>query len=83
MGCHTGTQTPLGVLATEGMRRARIRAHDAFDAIWREGRMTRTQAYVELAQILGIPKTQCHIAQFDEATCERAIEACAQIRDGC
>lgn len=82
VGCHAGTQTPLGVMATEGTRRARIRAHDAFDAIWKDGHMTRSRAYEELAQRLGIPWAQCHIAQFDENQCARAIEACAQIREG-
>jgi len=83
VGCHAGTQTPLGVLATEGMRRARIRAHDAFDALWKDGLLTRTNAYRELASRLGIPGAQCHIGQFDEETCGRVVEVCAQIRDGC
>src|SRR5580700_2416837 len=45
VGCHDGTKRPLGRLANADLRAAKIRAHDAFDKLWRGGAMSRSQAY--------------------------------------
>lgn len=55
------------------LARARSAAHAAFDPLWQSGRMTRSQAYGELARRLGIPKHQAHMQMFDKATCERVV----------
>lgn len=55
------------------MARARIAAHAAFDPLWQSGRMTRRQAYGELARRLGIPKHKAHMQMFDIAMCERVV----------
>lgn len=82
VGCHKagatgrgdGTQ-PLGRLADAELRRAKMRAHAAFDPAWRSGRLSRSRAYARLATALGIPRSRCHIGYFDVAECERVVAA--------
>jgi hypothetical protein len=76
VGCHPGTTTPLGGLANKELRMARIAAHQAFDGLWRVGRMKRGHAYQWLASQLGIDQAVCHIGQFDVAQCQRVVDAC-------
>jgi hypothetical protein len=65
---------PLGRLARASLRKAKQRAHAAFDPIWRGGRMSRDKAYKWLAGKLGIPKGDCHIGMFDERMCAKVEE---------
>lgn len=85
VGCHQGTNKPLGRLAQPRLRKLKIEAHAAFDALWRagpDGRRTasgksrRSLAYAWLAERLGIDKRRCHIAMFDEHLCQRVIDIC-------
>jgi Protein of unknown function (DUF3268). len=76
VGCHKGTDTPLGTPANSALRKARSKAHAAFDPLWRSGEMTRSAAYAWLAEKMGIPKDLCHIAMFDEGQCENAVWIC-------
>src|SRR5690606_32085616 len=76
VGCHPGTTRPLGTPANASLRRARRAAHDAFDATWRGGKMSRTMAYRWLCGELGIAAEDCHIGLFDEAMCERVVALC-------
>lgn len=76
VGCHPGTERPLGVPANAALRSARQAAHRAFDPMWRRGGMSRGAAYSWLAHSLGIPAHDCHIGLFDEHTCERVIALC-------
>lgn len=86
VGCHRpGARTedgisdgtmPLGRLANAELRRAKSKAHAAFDPIWKFKRMSRKSAYRWLAKKLGIPEAQCHIGYFDVEMCERTIQAC-------
>lgn len=77
VGCHPGTDTPLGTLANRELRRARSSAHKAFDPLWRNAEHrgeARRAAYARLAEALGIDGKDCHIAHFDEAQCARVVE---------
>ena len=74
VGCHKGTRNPLGRLANAELRQAKMRAHKAFDPIWKSGRMTRRQAYAWLATRLEIPKGQAHIGMFDVETCLKVVQ---------
>lgn len=76
VGCHPGTITPLGRLADAKLRAAKSTAHHAFDALWRDGRQSRTAAYKWLAKQLGLKSEDCHIGMFDIAMCERVIALC-------
>lgn len=85
VGCHPGSTTPLGMLATARTRNARTRAHRAFDSLWNPPQrtsttFTRTKAYEWLSQALGIPPVLCHIGMFDEDTCERVIAAVRELQ---
>src|SRR5262245_33405455 len=46
VGCHKGTNVPLGRMANKKTRTLRIRAHEAFDVIWQPpfGCMSRADA---------------------------------------
>lgn len=79
VGCHKGTTKPLGRLANRELRTWKIRAHRAFDPLWRELKMGRSGAYKMLAARMGIPKKKCHIGMFDIDQCRQAIEICRDI----
>ena len=62
VGCHSGTDLPLGRMADRSTRTLRSRAHNEFDKIWRDGLMSRSRAYQWLAIELKIDESQCHIS---------------------
>lgn len=74
VGCHSGTNKPLGTLANAELRRARMAVHSVFDPMWKSGRYTRKNAYNWLRQQMNTTKYDCHIAKFDIKQCERAVE---------
>jgi hypothetical protein len=84
VGCHDGTQRPLGTLANSELRIARKQAHSAFDPIWmRKMRLSnctkqqaRSHAYRWLAEKLGIEVAQCRIALMDVEQCSRVVWFC-------
>ena len=49
-----------------------MRAHAAFDAIWKTGLMSRTEAYQWLADRMY--KTEVHIAELDVPDCQTVIK---------
>lgn len=75
-GCHGNTDQPLGRLANAELRQARMRAHAAFDPIWKRGKKGRSAAYKWLADQLGIEPKDCHIGMFDVETCGRVVSIC-------
>lgn len=76
VGCHPGTDRPLGRVANAELRRAKQRAHASFDPIWKNGHASRKKAYAVLAEKLGIPVEDCHIGMFDVEMCERVVSIC-------
>lgn len=74
VGFHRQRAEPGSPLA-----KARMRAHDAFDALWKGGTMSRSEAYRWLAGELGVRNEDCHMVLFDEATCER-VRALSEAR---
>lgn len=70
VGCHKGTDKPLGRLANKELRKAKKAAHRAFDPLWRFGDMKRREAYKWLAETLNIDVSDCHIGMFDIEACE-------------
>lgn len=78
VGCHPGTREPLGRLANSELRRAKQDAHEAFDPIWKEGPLSRSEAYEWLARKLGIPSAECHVGMMDVPTCRRVVEVCRE-----
>lgn len=78
VGCHKGTNEPLGTMATARLRYYRKRAHAAFDPLWKNktAKMDRDEAYWWLASRMGLEKDECHIAMFDEEQCKMAERVC-------
>ena len=85
VGCHKGTETPLGRLANAELRTMKKKAHAAFDPLWRakirkEGvskKRARGAGYKWLAKQLGVRFEDCHIGMFDEETCQRVVDVCS------
>lgn len=71
---------PLGRLANAELRRAKMKAHAAFDPIWKSGEMTRRDAYSWLARELGISVANCHVGMFDVDACLAVVTACEGVR---
>lgn len=89
VGCHRGTLKPLGRLADAELRHWKKRAHKAFDPIWEERlkkrsatdrkytkAMARGGRYKRLAELLGIPRGECHIGMFDVELCKQTEALC-------
>lgn len=75
VGCHAGTNIPLGLMADRLTRDARYRAHQAFDPLWKKRWMPKADAYAWMAKVLAIPFEQAHIGMLSEEQCERLILA--------
>lgn len=67
-------------LADGATHRARIEAHELFDAIWKTGEASRKDAYRLLAKQLGLTGAECHIGLMDLATLRRVSGAVWNIR---
>lgn len=80
VGMHPFTNIPLGTLADRATREARKHCKKPFEAIWRNGQMSRTEAYTWLAGELGIPVDECHFGWFDISQCEQAQQICLNRR---
>ena len=90
VGCHDGTETPLGRLANAELRRAKGAAHAAFDPFWRakirrdgvSKKEARGLAYKWLAGQLGISREDCHIGMMGPETCRLVVKICNDFRTG-
>lgn len=57
------------------IRALRSAAHRAFDRLWRQGNMTRREAYLWLASELGTPAARTHMGMMeDRRILERVVE---------
>lgn len=74
-----GTKQPMGPLANGDLRHLRIRAHRAFDQVWRSGVMPRETAYRWMADFFCIPLRDAHIGHFSEYRCQQLIEKCEDL----
>jgi hypothetical protein len=69
---------PLGRLANKELKKAKMSAHAAFDPLWKNGSMKRSDAYYWLSQKLGIHVKDCHIGMFDVDQCNKVVEVCRE-----
>ena len=76
VGCHKGTNRPLGNVANEVLRLKRRETHQVFDALWKELGMSRTQAYKWLANRMELSERNAHIGGFEMDQCQQVIELC-------
>lgn len=73
VGCHPGSDKPLGTLANAELRKARMAAHAAFDPLWKLHGLKRSAAYAWLARKMGIVVTSCHVAHFNVDQCKQVV----------
>lgn len=76
VGCHKGTNRPLGNVANEVLRLKRIETHQVFDSFWKQRNMSRTAAYKWLAKRMDLPSETAHIGGFEMDQCQKVIELC-------
>lgn len=69
---------PLALMADARVRLLRIRAHAAFDPMWKSGSMTRSAAYAWLRTATGLTAEQCHMSWMGEWELRMVLAACAQ-----
>ncbi len=53
---------------------ARIMAHDTFDALWKNGTLSRGEGYRRLGLAMGLSIAECHIGQMTETQALRVVE---------
>lgn len=79
IGAHPDGK-PVGIPANIETRKARSRAHDAFDAWIEKYSITKNQGYRWLAEMLGVPEPEAHMGMMDKETCEAVVGLCSQGR---
>jgi hypothetical protein len=80
VGTHKNSpaHAPLGRLANAELRTWKIRAHAAFDPLWKTGGMGRSDAYALMAELLHIEPRAAHIGMFDVEQCQALVQALAE-----
>ena len=78
VGSHANSGKPLGTCAGPFLRKARGRAHAAFDPLWRNTSWSRKAAYAWLSEVTGLSKRDCHMARMNAVECGWVIDACRQ-----
>lgn len=73
VGVHKGTILPKGSLANRNLRHKRILAHRYFDSIWKNGIMSKKNAYRWMQDIFCFNSEQAHIGQYSDYMCEQII----------
>ena len=87
VGCHPGTENPLGGLANAELRAAKQAAHAVFDPLWmRKIRkencskgVARRAGYKWLSEQLGIPYEKTHIGYMNLEQCRQVVEVCSNL----
>lgn len=68
-----GTTIPLGTVANRELRELRAEAHRQFDKLYKQGYMSKHDAYQWLGAVLGVSASQAHIAQLGVCGCNLVI----------
>ena len=76
VGCHKGTNRPLGNVANEVLRLKRRETHQVFDQYWQSSGLSRTKAYKWLAGQMNLPEKNAHIGGFEMDQCQQVIDLC-------
>lgn len=84
VGCHKGSNKPLGRLADAKLRYWKKQAHFYFDYLWKKKakkekisqNKARNKGYKWLSKKLGLPKKYTHIGMFDVEFCKKVVEIC-------
>lgn len=79
VGIHPHTDIPLGTLADGSTRVARQQGKRVFNQMLQVYGLERPEAYLWLAEQMGIPTAECHWAMFSIEQSETARRACAAV----
>lgn len=74
VGTHSDGITSKGSIANKELRELRKQAHAAFDKIWKEGLLPRSNAYAWLSRTMNIDRDLTHIGMFKMRQCKECIE---------
>ena len=80
VAAHRKTMLPMGTLADKALRKKRHDAHMALDSLWKNGIMSRKEAYRLLQLSMGLPAEDAHIAKFSAARCDEVIALSRRFR---
>lgn len=72
-GAHKVGGAPLGIPANRETKDWRIKAHDAFDQLWKIRGMKRKDAYQWMKESMELPGEEAHIGRFDIEQCQKLI----------
>ena len=61
VAAHRKTMLPMGTLADKALRKKRHDAHVALDSLWKNGIMSRKEAYRLLQLSMGLPAEDAHM----------------------
>lgn len=76
VGCHQNTKKPLGTLANKETRQWRMKAHEAFDPLWKKAGLQRREAYNFISNKLG---REVHVGESNIEQCKEIIALCSPI----
>ena len=70
---------PLGTPADRATKDMRIKAHDAFDQLWKplSAPYTRAEAYLVMQSLMGMSSDEAHIGKFTAEQCQELIDRLA------
>ena len=70
-GAHKKSGKPLGTPADKKTKKARMQAHDAFDQLWKNKHMSRSEAYEWMQEAMEMTEDEAHIGCFTEDQCDK------------
>ena len=79
VGVHNGTLLPKGTLANGDLRHKRILTHRLFDAIWKNGILSRKDAYRWMQDIFSLSSSEAHIGYFSDYRCDYLMKECRKV----
>lgn len=81
VGCHSGTNIPLGVPASGETSVLRVRIHEEIDRLVQSG-LSRGGIYRELSRKMALPPEKTHAGMFDRGQCEEALGILKSMKGG-
>lgn len=79
VGVHNDTLLPKGSLANSELRHKRIETHRLFDAIWKNGILSRKDAYRWMQDTFCLSNAQAHIGLFSDYRCDCLMAECQKV----
>lgn len=81
IGIHPHTNIPLGTLADDLLRKKRGEAKELFLFMKDKHKLSRDDAYKQLAVLLNKPPEETHFGMFELIDCENALKLLLEIKN--